>query len=90
MRFSVVVSFGISSLTKRRSFPRKRESSPRTAHFRRFVEWIPAFAGMTAFTGPREESPFPPNDISRPAPILRFEVSMKTRRRRGAVAFRGA
>ena len=32
-----------------RSFPRKRESSPTRAHFQRFVEWIPAFAGMTAF-----------------------------------------
>jgi hypothetical protein len=41
-----VVSFGMGSLSKRQSFPRKRESSPSTAHFRRFVEWIPAFAGI--------------------------------------------
>jgi hypothetical protein len=34
----VVVSFGMGSLSKRRSFPRKRESSPSTAHFRRFAE----------------------------------------------------
>ena len=45
---SVLVSFGMGSLSKRRSFPRKRESSPSTGHFRRFAEWIPAFAGMTA------------------------------------------
>jgi len=34
--------------TERQSFPRKRESSSWPAHFRRFAEWIPAFAGMTA------------------------------------------
>ncbi|MGA2608271.1 MAG: hypothetical protein ABSH01_12540 [Terriglobia bacterium] len=26
----------------------REESTPTTAHFRRFAEWIPAFAGMTA------------------------------------------
>src|SRR5208282_2281644 len=30
------------------SFPRRRESSTRGARFRRFAEWIPAFAGMTS------------------------------------------
>jgi hypothetical protein len=44
----VLVSFGIGSLSKRQSFPRKRESSPSTAHFRRCTEQIPALAGMTA------------------------------------------
>ena len=39
------MEWGINS--SRRSFPRKRESSPTTAHFRRFAGWIPAFAGMT-------------------------------------------
>jgi hypothetical protein len=29
------------------SFPRKRESSVWTPHFRGLPEWIPAFAGMT-------------------------------------------
>jgi hypothetical protein len=43
----VLVSFGMGLLSTRRSFPRKRESTPWTAHFRRFAEWIPAFAGMT-------------------------------------------
>jgi len=43
----VMVSFGMASLTKRQSFPRKRESSPPTADFQRFAGWIPAFAGMT-------------------------------------------
>ncbi len=42
------VSFGMGTYSIRRSFPRKRDSSPTTAHFRRFAEWIPAFAGMTA------------------------------------------
>jgi hypothetical protein len=35
-------------LSKRPSFPRKRESSPSTAHLLVFAGWIPAFAGMTA------------------------------------------
>jgi hypothetical protein len=34
----VLVSFGMGSLSKRRSFPRKRESSPSTGHFRKFAE----------------------------------------------------
>ena len=28
--------------------PWREESSPTTAHFQRYAEWIPAFAGMTA------------------------------------------
>jgi hypothetical protein len=54
---SGLVSFEISSLTKRRSSPRKRESSPWTAHFRRLMEWIPAFAGMTAAYSARASPP---------------------------------
>jgi hypothetical protein len=49
------LSFGISSLTKLRSFPQKRESSlwnvvgaVREPPLRRLAGWIPAFAGMTA------------------------------------------
>jgi hypothetical protein len=34
----VLVSFGMGSLSKRWSFPRKRESRPSTAYFRRFAE----------------------------------------------------
>jgi len=45
------VSFGMGPHSKRRSFPRKRESGPSTALSRRFVGWIPAFAGMTATCG---------------------------------------
>jgi hypothetical protein len=44
----VLVLFGMGIHSSRQSFPRKRESSPTTAHFERFAEWIPAFAGMTA------------------------------------------
>jgi hypothetical protein len=43
-----LVSFGMGIHSSRQSFPRKRESSPTTAQFQRFAEWIPAFAGMTA------------------------------------------
>ena len=45
-------SFGASSLAKRRSFPRKRESSPWAGHFQRLAGWIPAFAGMTTAWNP--------------------------------------
>ena len=47
-RQGMVVSFGIGSPSKHRSFPRKRESSPSAAHFQWLAEWIPASAGMTA------------------------------------------
>ena len=43
-----MVSFGIASLSKQPSFPRKRESSPSAAHFQWLADEIPAFAGMTA------------------------------------------
>jgi hypothetical protein len=43
-----MVSFEISSLTERRSFPRKRESTLKTWGNALFTDWIPAFAGMTA------------------------------------------
>jgi hypothetical protein len=43
----VLVLFGMGIYSSRRSFPRKRESSPTTAHFQRFAEWILASAGMT-------------------------------------------
>jgi hypothetical protein len=33
------------SLSKRQSFPRKRESTPSRAHFRKFADWIPANDG---------------------------------------------
>jgi hypothetical protein len=47
----VVASFGVLSPSMRQLFPRRacpelaegRESSPSTAHFHRFPEWIPAF-----------------------------------------------
>jgi hypothetical protein len=46
-----------------RSFPRKRESSPSTANFRKFSKWIPAFAGMTgAFAGMTNGSRGPHSD----------------------------
>jgi hypothetical protein len=41
----------LGTLSKRRSFPRKRESSPSTSDFGRLAEWIPAFAGMTVTSG---------------------------------------
>ena len=41
------MSFGVGSLLKDTSFPRRRESIWTAAHFQRFREWIPAFAGMT-------------------------------------------
>ena|SRR5208337_556954 len=50
--FGPLLLFGMGPLSKRRSFPRKRESSPSTPHFQRFAEWIPALAGMTAACGP--------------------------------------
>ena len=34
--------------TRAAGHSRESESTPTTAHFRRFAEWIPAFAGMTA------------------------------------------
>ena len=34
----VLVSFAMGIHSSRRSFPRKRESSPTTAHFQRFAE----------------------------------------------------
>ena len=43
----MLVLFGMGIYSSRRSFPRKRESSPTTAHFQRFAEWILASAGMT-------------------------------------------
>src|SRR6266700_2096182 len=49
----MVVSFGIGSFSKHRSFPRKRESSPSAANFLWLAEWIPAFAGMTALGNAR-------------------------------------
>jgi len=49
-----VIWDGIHS--SRRSFPRKRESTPTTAHFQRFAEWVPAFAGMTRS---RQMTPIP-------------------------------
>ena len=39
---------GLASLSKRRSFPRKRESTPQTFGNALPRDWIPAFAGMTA------------------------------------------
>jgi len=42
-----VVSFGISSLTKP-VIPAKAGIQSGETRFRRFAEWIPAFAGMTA------------------------------------------
>src|SRR6266513_6033903 len=44
----IVVSIGIASLLKHRSFPRKREASPSAAHFQWLADEIPAFAGMTS------------------------------------------
>jgi hypothetical protein len=41
-----VIWKGIHSI--RRSFPRKRESTPRTVRNALSTDWIPAFAGMTA------------------------------------------
>jgi len=83
-RGMVVVSFGISSLTRRRSFPRKRESSPWTAHFRAFAQWIPACAGMTALQttpvparGPRVDSRFRGNDCSLERPCFANDTTTR-------------
>jgi hypothetical protein len=73
MKIPVLVSFGMGIHSIRRSFPRKRESSPTTAHFKRFAEWIPAFAGMTAL----QMTPVPkfePNDLSS---ITNLEIQME-------------
>jgi hypothetical protein len=43
----VVVSFGMDIHSSRRSFPRKRESSPQAFRNVLSSDWIPAFAGMT-------------------------------------------
>ena len=60
-------------LTKPRSFPRKRESSPWTAHFQRFAEWIPAFAGITAGWSARVSQMTPiPCALRALAPTLPF------------------
>ena len=53
----ILVSFGAQS------FPRKRESTRQTFGNALSTDWIPAFAGMTAFTGPHGKSTSP-NDIS--------------------------
>jgi len=54
-------SLGISSLTKRQSFPRKRESTPQTFGNALSTDWIAAFAGMTAARSARvsQTTPLP-------------------------------
>ena len=44
----MLVSFGMGSHLKRQS-PRKRESTPQTSGNALSRDWIPAFAGMTAY-----------------------------------------
>src|SRR5439155_13501550 len=58
-RIWIVVSIGIASLSKHRSFPRKRESSPSAAHFQWLADEIPAFAGMTSPGGARSSQMTP-------------------------------
>ena len=45
----VVVSFANQECSGLQSFPRKRESTPQTFENALSTDWIPAFAGMTAF-----------------------------------------
>jgi hypothetical protein len=44
---SVLVSFARHGRFEPQSFPRKRESTPRTFGTAQSKDWIPAFAGMT-------------------------------------------
>src|SRR6266568_6900181 len=49
----VVVSFGIGSPSKHRSFPPKRESNPSAAHFQWLAPWIPAYSSKPGAGGTR-------------------------------------
>ena len=64
----VLVSFARHGRCNPQSFPRKREPSPSTAHFRRFAEWIPAFAGMTGVSKviPSQMTPPPKQAVAEP------------------------
>ena len=86
----VFVSFGMGRLSKRRSFPRKRESTRQTFGSALSSDWIPAFAGMTrpfaGMTGGSSGSPFQMT----PAPAAAYSVGRLEASRRAADTWRAA